>query len=114
MNQCDEYGVTPSNKDYSEKELYLKMLFTKPYLLCDQNISDNVKKLLPIFLERMYNLELNSPNNHLKGNDFTYREYREALDTLKYKMYESSEDGRSIKENGTCVGVNEKILKLSV
>ena len=114
MNQDDNYGISLTNEDYSDKELYMKRLFRKPYLLCDQNVSDNIKKLLPVFLERLYTLELNSLNTHLLEQDFTYREYREALDALKYRMYESSEDGKSIEKNGKCVGINEKVLKLNV
>ena len=114
MNQDNSYGIFISSSDFSDKDLYMKKLFRKPYLLCDQNVSDNIKKLLPIFIDRLYNLELNSLNNHLLENDLTYGEYREALLKLKYKMYESSEDGKSIKENGNCVGINDKVLKLIV
>ena len=112
MNQEDNYGIIFTDKDYDEKEIYLKKLFRKPYLLCDQNVSGNIKKLLPSFLDRLYNLELNSLNSHLLERDFTYAEYVEALTALKYKIYGSSNDGKSIEENGRCVGVDDKVLVL--
>ena len=111
MNQDDNYGISFLDKELSYKEKYLKSLFRKPYLLCDQNVSDNVKKLLPMFLDRMFNLELNELKHHLEDNDYTKVEYNEILSILIYKMYESSNDGISIRETGYAVGIKDNVLK---
>ena len=111
MNQDENYGITLSDKELSNKERYLKYLFRKPYLLCDQDVSENIKKLLPVFLERMFNLELKELKQHLDDNEYTIKEYNEILSILIYKMYESSEDGKSIKNTGHAVGVEGNALK---
>ena len=108
MNQNDNYGITISDENYSKKELYLKKLFRQPYLLCDQDLPENIKKLLPIFLERLYNLEYNELKYRLDNYELTKKDFDEITSVLYFKMYESSKDGKSIKKNG----INDKVLVL--
>lgn len=112
MNQDDNYGITFSDKEYSKKELYLKKLFRKPYLLCDQEVSDNVKQLLPTFLDRLYNLELNELKFHLDNHEYTKEYFDEVSSILHFKIYESSKDGKSIEKTGKACGVKKKVLCL--
>lgn len=112
MNQDDNFGIIFSDKKYSKKELYLKKIFRQPFLLCDQNVSDNIKKLLPIFLDRMYNLELNEWKYKLDNQECTKEEFDDMSSILYFQMYESSKDGICIKNTGHAYGIKEDILVL--
>ena len=112
MNQDDNYGITFYDKKYTEKDLYLKRIFRKPYVLCDQELTPNLKLLLPMFLERLYNLEMNEYNHRFLSREYSYSEYYSLCEILDFKMYESSKDGKSIRKTGKAYGVNNKTLAL--
>lgn len=110
MKQDDNYGITFFDKKYTEKDMYLKRIFRMPYILCDQELSDKVKLLLPKFLKRLYNLQLNEYNHNYLNGEYSVVEYQSLCENLYYKMYESSEDGKSIVETGKAVGMQNKAL----
>ena len=112
MSQKPSFSISFNDKKYSDKELYLKKIYRHPYLLCDQDISENIKKLLPYFINSLYVLELNELINKLNNHELTKEEYYFRLENLNFCMYESSEDGKNIKKNGKCVGINENVLIL--
>lgn len=112
MNQDDNYGITFYDREYSDKEKYLKMLFRKPYVLCDQELTDNLKMLLPMFLERLYNLEMSEYKTRLDVGEYTKAEYKSLVQILTYKMYKSSKDGISIQKSGKIASVRNKTLVL--
>jgi len=112
MSKEPNYSISFHDKKYNNKELYLKMLYRHPYLLCDQNVSEKVKKLLPVFINSLYALELNEISTRLINHDLTKEEFNFRIENLNFCMYESSEDGKSIKETGKCVGINDNVLKL--
>ena len=111
MAQDLDYCMKLSDKNCTGKDLYLKNLYKKPYLLCDQNISDSIKKLLPYFMNKIYESELKILNSRLKNRDYTVEEYNEKYTMLHYSMYESSLDGQSIERCGRVEGINEFVLK---
>ena len=65
-----------------------------------------------LFINSLYALELDEICSRLNNHDLTKEEYYNRLENLNFCMYESSEDGKSIKKTGACVGIDDKVLVL--
>ena len=106
------FGIPHSGEELTLEEQALREIYNAPYLLCDQeHLSDNVKKLLPIFLESFYKRNREDLKRSYEEGDMTGNEYASVVKKLRYATYESSEDGKCIKQNGLCVGVKDYVLK---
>ena len=105
------YGfIKPKNKDI--KDYWLKQIFNAPYLLCDQNVSDNVKKILPLLLEKIFIYNKEDLDNKYKNKYITKQEYLNSIEFLNQVFYNSSEDGKSIINTGFALGISDNVLKL--
>lgn len=105
MEANSYYGVK-ATKNY-KKEI-LKNIFNCPFLLCDQkNISENIKELLPNFLQSRYDMEISELEFMYDNADITQEEYDIQKTLIDFCYYESSDDGRKIL-NDT---FNQKTLK---
>ena len=107
------YGLKISDKKYSYKASVLKDIFNCPFLLCDQeNLSIEIKKLLPIFLNTRYQIEKDMLDYYYKECYFSKEEYDKEIDELDFVYYKSSNDGKKIQKTGTAVGINSKVKKI--
>jgi len=94
MEANSYYGVK-ATKNY-KKEI-LKNVFNCPFLLCDQkNISENIKELLPNFLQSRYDMEISELEFMYDNADITQEEYDIQKTLIDFCYYESSDDGRKI------------------
>ena len=113
MNQDSSFGVPYSGEKLTLEKEALREIYNAPFLLCDQEyLSDNIKKLLPIFLDNFYKRNREGFKKQYDDGDITGNEYARRVKLLKYITYESSGDGKNIKMNGMCLGVNDYVLKL--
>lgn len=107
------YGTKTSYSSTNPKIKMLKNIFNCPFLLCDQeNLSLEMKNLLPCFLSTRYNTEKNMLDYYLKECYIDEEEYKNEIDELKFVYYESSNDGKSILETGHVVLKQEKVKNL--
>lgn len=105
------YGCTKAEKE-NYKELILKQIYNCPFLLCDQeNLSNNVRSILPMFLNARYNVELNELNYMLDEGQLSFDEYIDEKEKLKFYYYESSIDGKKIKNKGYSSNYSKKKIK---
>lgn len=98
------YGVRIYNVSGDPKKAMLKNIFNCPFLLCDQDkLSVEIKQLLPYFLSSRYETEKDVLRIYYEQAFIDENEYNEELENLKFFYYESSNDGKSILENGQVV-----------
>lgn len=98
------YGVRIYNVSGDPKKAMLKNIFNCPFLLCDQDkLSVEIKQLLPYFLSSRYETEKDALRIYYEQAFIDENEYNEELENLKFFYYESSNDGKSILENGQVV-----------
>ena len=97
----------------SHKLNTLKEIFNSPFILCDQeNLSMNIKKLLPLLLQCRYEMEIKELNNFLESGFISKEEYENQENLLKYCYYESSQDGKNILKTGHAIGVLNNTSKV--
>lgn len=107
------YGLKTKNKHYSYKKSLLISIFNSPFVLCDQeNLSLNVKQILPLFLNSRYDMELEQLNLYYNQGDMSEEEYSEEKKLLKYCYYGSSIEGKSILKNGHVHSVLDNTVKV--
>ena len=112
MNQEAWFGIPYSGEELTLEKEALREIYNAPFILCDQEfLPDNIKKLLPVFLEDFYKRKRDGFRKQYEDGDITGNEYANRVKILKYMTYESSEDGKNIKKNGMCVGVKDYVLK---
>ena len=102
--QSANYGVRTSDIGKNPKKAMLKNIFNCPFLLCDQKkLSNDIKQLLPYMLQARYNTELDNLKVYLEQGFIDENEYNDTVDELKFFYYESTNDGKSILENGHAI-----------
>ena len=107
------YGIKSNNIKYSYKQSLLKSIFNSPFVLCDQNkVSISVKKILPLFLNCRYEMEIEQLNYLKQNGYFNEEEYQKEKDLIKFCYYESSIDGKNILKTGHVVGVLDNKIKV--
>ena len=78
----------------------LKDIMNCPYLLCDQeNLSPNIKVILPSILISRFNIEKNELDYQFENCYITEEEYNNELDELEYFYFKSTEEGKEIFKN---------------
>lgn len=103
-----DYGLTKQGK-LSYKESALKQIYNCPFLLCDQvHLSCRVISILPIFLNIRYDMELDELDELLETEQISFDEYMDAKEMLKFCYYESSAEGKEIKDNRHSRSVRSK------
>ena len=97
----NDYGFKYKDKAQTYKLSILWNIFNSPFLLCDQdNLSLNVKQIIPLILNFRYNMEINELNNMLECGHITKEEYIEEEKLIKFCYYGSSKDGKNILKTG--------------
>lgn len=96
-----DYGFKYKDRKQSYKLNVLRDIFNSPFILCDQdNLSLNIKQLLPLILKSRYDREIDELKYMLENGYINKEEYIEEEKLLKYNYYGSSKDGKSILKNG--------------
>ena len=109
INNFDLEFLLKKDSKINYKENLLRKIFNSPFLLCDQeNMSKNMKLVLPIFLDYRYNQELEELNYQYKLGFMEKKEYESRKKELFFAYYMSSKDGRNIIKTGKAVSVKEK------
>lgn len=104
------YGLKIQNRIYSYKKSVLISIFNSPFLLCDQeNLDVSVKKILPIFLNARFEMELDQLTYYYKEGFLSKKQLKEEIELLKYYYYESSIEGQTILNNNE---LNVKVKKI--
>lgn len=111
INKNEEY-LLEKRKPKNYKELVLRRIYNSPFLLCDQNISINLKKILPLFLHARFNMEKEHITYNYNHGYITKKEYLEEIDEFEFIYYKSSMDGRSILKTGKAIGIKKEIMKI--
>ena len=114
LSQKDmEYMFKYSNKSSNYNKSVLRNILSCPFLLCDQDdLSLDIKKLLPYFLDSRYKIEQEELKYQYEEGYITKEEYEKELDELLFVFYKSSNDGKSILETGHVSNViDNKIRK---
>ena len=97
-----------SSQVKSYLDLLLADIYLNPYILCDQNISIRLRKLLPTLLDVRYKTELAELNFLFSEVMITKEEYNSYKKNLDFLYYGSSKDGRRIKKEGVATGIVKK------
>lgn len=101
------------NQSINTKTKMLKIIYSCPFLLCDQKyISNNIKIILPSFLEYRYNMEIDELENRYKQGCYSKEEYLEEKRKIYFVYYDSSDDGKNIIKKGVCKGIKNNLLVL--
>ena len=67
LNKRNDYGFRNKGKTQSYKQSVLRDIFNSPFILCDQeNLSLNIKQLLPLFLNCRYQMEIEELDSLIK------------------------------------------------
>ena len=106
------FGLKNCHQKLNYKNSVLREIFTCPFLLCDQqNLSIEIKKLLPFFLDARYNVEKDMLDFYYNNGYINELEYKKELDELLFVYYKSSEDGKSIFKTGHVSCVKDNIIR---
>ena len=101
LKKKSDYGFRYKDKVQTYKKSILRDIFNSPFILCDQdNLSLNIKQLLPLILKSRYDREIDELKYMLENGYINKEEYIEEEKLLKYNYYGSSKDGKSILKNG--------------
>lgn len=111
FNKDVNYGIN-KKQIFNKKEKLLKDIFNCPFLLCDQDVlSQDLKKVLPVFLSVRYNIEKEMLDFYYKQGYLNEIEYNKELDELEFCYYKSSKDGKNILKTGCVVGIKNNIIR---
>lgn len=96
---------------YTNKQKLLFSIYYSPFLLCDQKyLSDNMKRMLPVFLEYRYNQELEELQYRFEDAQISQEEYDKEVDLINFSYYKSSEDGKKIEKTGKAKYIKSNTL----
>lgn len=105
FKSSDDYGLSIEYMNYKIK--ILKQIFNCPFLLLDQDLSINIKKLLPEFLKYRYDMEISELDNLLELGLISEDEYINEKEILKLYYYKTSDEGRVILKKGKIKSINK-------
>lgn len=107
INEEELFNLINNKKIDLKKEKILIHIYFSPFVLFDQELlSDNIKKILPDFLEYRYNMEMEELEFLYKRGDINKQEYIKSKDLINFCYYESSLEGKKIRNT------NKKIKML--
>ena len=97
----NDFGFRYPNKTQTYKTSVIRSIFNSPFILCDQdNLSLNIKQLLPVILKCRYEMEIDELKYQLENGLITQKEYIEEEKFINFCYYGSSIDGKNILKNG--------------
>ena len=105
FESSNNYGLSIECVNYKNK--ILKQIFNCPFLLLDQDLSINIKKLLPEFLKYRYDMEISELDNLLELGQISEDEYINEKEILKLYYYKTSDEGRVILKKGKIKSINK-------
>lgn len=92
------FGTEVKREGFRHK--ILKDIMNCPFILCDQeNLSPNIKVILPSILISRFNIEKNELDYQFENCYITEEEYNNELDELEYFYFKSTEEGKEIFKN---------------
>lgn len=92
------FGTVKKREGFRHK--ILKDIMNCPFILCDQeNLSPNIKVILPSILISRFNIEKNELDYQFENCYITEEEYNNELDELEYFYFKSTEEGKEIFKN---------------
>lgn len=101
LNKRNDYGFRNKGKTQSYKQSVLRDIFNSPFILCDQeNLSLNIKQLLPLFLNCRYQMEIEELDSLLEGCFISKEDYEKLKKIIDFNYYGSSKDGKNILKTG--------------
>jgi len=109
--QDKDYGIINPIKE-RHKESILKDIYNCPFLLCDQELSLLIKKMLPTFLQSRYEMEINELEYQYELCFITKEEFEKTKKMLEFCYYRSSIEGKEIKKNGKVKDVVDNVIRL--
>ncbi len=99
-----------NKKGLNEKEKLLKLIYNCPFLLCDlKNKNENIKAILPSFLEYRYKEEIKELKNQYKLGYINSYDFNKIKSELKFIYFESSLEGKEILDK-----LKSKKVKINV
>ena len=106
------FGIDNINRRKEPKTAILMDIYNCPFILCDQeNLSLEVKQILPSFLAYRYEIEVKQLYNYYKQGMLSKEEYTKQRDIIKFCYYKSTVDGKSILETGHVKDVTNDVIK---
>ena len=92
------YGTHKQQESFRHK--ILKDIMNCPFLLCDQeNLSPEIKKMLPYILTSRFNIEKDELDYQFKNFYIDEETYNEEIAELEYFYFKSTEEGKEIFKN---------------
>lgn len=111
INIDKNYGVL-LNKKSDCKTTVLRHIYNCPFLLCDQQCaSTEIKKVLPLFLNYRYNMEINELNNLYEQGDMDQEEYYQQKGMINFCYYNSTKEGKEILKFGHIQNVTDDVVR---
>ncbi|MBQ9071981.1 MAG: hypothetical protein IJY25_02360 [Bacilli bacterium] len=106
------FGINNINRKKEPKTAILMDIYNCPFILCDQeNLSLEVKQILPAFLEYRFKMEVKQLYNYYKQGMFSKEEYNKQREMIKFCYYKSSSDGKTILETGHVKDITDNVIK---
>lgn len=119
INEADIFNLINKDSSYMldrkrlhYKESVLRNIYNCPFLLCDQNISIELKKILPLFLDARFNMEKDYITYNYNHGYITEEEFKEQLEEFEFIYYKSSNDGKNILKTGKVLGIKKDEFKI--
>lgn len=107
-----DYGIVKFHETFKNTKDILKEIYNCPFLLCDlKDISIELKKILPIFLEYRYDMEISELDYLYKQNYISKDELDKEKDMLEFCYYGSSLDGKEILKTGHVKNVLDNTIR---
>ena len=107
----NNYGVL-LNKKSDCKSTILRNIYNCPFLLCDQDsVSLEIKKILPLFLDYRYKMEIRELDNLYDQGDMDQEEYYKQKAMINFCYYNSSKEGKEIIKLGHVKSVVDNIVR---
>ena len=108
-----EYIFKYSDRTSNYNKSVLRNILSCPFLLCDQdNLSLNVKQILPFFLGSRYKIEQEELKLQYEEGFISKEEYEKELEELLFIYYKSSNDGINILKTGHVCDVKDNKIKV--
>ena len=105
------YGVL-SNQKSDCKTTILKHIYNCPFLLCDQeSVSEEIKQILPLFLNYRYNIEIKELDNLYNQGYVNTKEYYKQKDLIKFYYFLSSKEGKEILKYGRIQNITDNVIR---
>lgn len=81
-------------------------------MLCDQeSVSEEIKQILPLFLNYRYNIEIKELDNLYNQGYINKKEYYKQKDLIKFYYFLSSKEGKEILKYGRIQNITDNVIR---